>query len=314
MKKKIIPKVGIGLLAYNQGKYVDDAIESLRRQTYQDFEVFLIDDGSNDGFTREKLSKINYCKITKKYLHKDNIGAPRRRKQHDELMKNDYILNFCGDDILADTFLEKTVQFLEKHSQYGAVCTNLRLFKHEINDYYYEKKYDASTMKIPEMLIDCNMLGSSLIRKKALNDIDLSWSLTRRYDWNRWLAMLQKGWKLGLVPEPLFYYRQLEDSLSHKSNTAEDSKFMQELIKKYPKEFRDHYKEIIKLLWDRLIEVREGKNWLDKQYHNLNDEIKRLNEELYQCNKDKTESKPKKKGRIRCFFCKKANNKKGDKK
>ena len=286
-KNGSIPKVGIALLAYNQGKYVDDAIESLKKQSFQDFEVFLIDDGSNDGFTPNKLRDVTYSKITKKFLHKKNIGAPLRRKQYDESLKNEYILNFCGDDVLAESFLEKTVEFLEEHEQYGAVCTNLRLFKNEISDYYFEKNYDVSMMKIPEMLVDCNMLGSSLIRRKALEDLDLRWPLTRRYDWNRWIAMLLAGWKLGLVPEPLFYYRQLDDSLSHRTNVSEDIAFMEELMNRYPKEFKDNYEEVIKLLWARLVEVRDGKNWLDKQYYSLNNEIERLNKELRCSNEEK---------------------------
>ena len=92
MKNEKVPKVGISLLAYNQGKFVDEAIESLKKQTFQDFEVFLADDGSDDGFTREKLEEVEYDKITQKFLHKENIGNAKRRAQQYKIMKNEYIL------------------------------------------------------------------------------------------------------------------------------------------------------------------------------------------------------------------------------
>ncbi len=280
-KKK--PKVGVALLAYNQGEFVDDAIESLRKQTFQDFEVILIDDGSNDGFTREKLQSIEYDKISEKRLYKTNLGSPKRRRQCDELMKNKYIIDFCGDDVLDPTFLEKTVKFLDKHPSYGAVCTNLRLFRDNPSDYYYEKKYDKNTMKFPYMLVSCNMLGSSLMRREALEGLNLNWPMRTRYDWNRWNAMLKNNWKLGLVEEPLFYYRQVETSLSHIGKKEDDKIFREELIKRYGGVFDEYHMDIIRQLFEVLAELQEGKDWLDKQYYSLNEEIERLtkyNEDL----------------------------------
>lgn len=275
-----IPKVGIALLAYNQGKYIDEAIESLRKQTFQDYEVLLIDDGSNDGFTPEKLESIQFEKISKKFLHKTNIGGPKRRKQYDEKMQNEYILNFCGDDILAPTFLEKTVAFLDHNPKYGAVCTNLKIVDENNVHAAYEHKYDKDTMCFPDMLISCNMLGSSLIRRKALDGINLEWPLRRYYDWNRWNAMLNAGWKLGLVPESLFYYRQVEGSLSHSGNKEDDIAFRKELIKRYGDIYKKYYQEIIIQLYSRMAELQEGRDWLDAQYNNMQKEIERLNNEV----------------------------------
>ena len=283
------PRIGVALLAYNQGKYIDDAIESLRKQTFQDFEVFLIDDGSDDGFTPQKLESIEYDKITCKFLNKENLGSPERRIQYDRMMKNKYIINFCGDDILAPDFFKKTVSFLDRHSDYGAVCTNLKYFHDSIGDSYYEKKYEKNTMKFPEMLVSCNMLGSSLIRREALEGLNLAWPLKRYYDWNRWNAMLASGWKLGLVPEALFYYRQLKESLSHTGNMKDEIDFRKELMKRYSEVYDKEYKKIILELYLKLAEVDEGKNWLEKQYDSLKNEINRLEGEIKELNKKNKE-------------------------
>lgn len=280
MERENIPRVGVALLAYNQGKYIDDAIESLKKQSFQDFEVILIDDGSDDGFTSKKLESIEYEKIKSKFLHKDNVGSPKRRKQYDEILRNEYIIDFCGDDILAPTFFEKTVEFLDKNSEYGAVCTNLYFFKHNINDKYFEKKYDSNTMRYPDMLVSCNMLGSSLMRRSALDGLDLDWCLRRYYDWNRWNAMLGAGWKLGLVPETLFYYRQVDTSLTHTSDRKEEIKFRKELINRYRSVFKKYDLEIILQAFENIAVLQESKDWLDRQYDFLNEEICRLNNEL----------------------------------
>ncbi|MBQ3320881.1 glycosyltransferase [Candidatus Saccharibacteria bacterium] len=271
------PKIGVALLAFNQGKYVDDAIESLKAQTFQDFEVYLIDDGSTDGFTPQKLESIEYEKITKKCLHKENLGSPYRRKQYYSILKNEYIINFCGDDILAPTYFEKTISLLEKNQKYGAVCSNLKFFKNKIKDTYAEKKYDENLMRFPDMLVSCNMLGSSMIRRKALSGLNFEWPLRSYFDWNIWCAMLEKGWQLGLVSEPLFYYRQLKKSLSHTDTQVDEKKFRNELLKRYPKVYKKYYKEIINKIYEQSAEIREGKNWLENQYEAKTKEIKRLN-------------------------------------
>ena len=275
-KQKRTPKVGVALLAYNQGQYVDDAIESLKKQTFQDFEVYLADDGSNDGITANKLKTLEYDKITKRIIDGKNLGNAKRRRQLHSIIKNDYMIDFCGDDILAPEFLEKLVCFLDKNPKYGAVCTNVKMFRSDVdvNSLY---SYDKNKMKLPDMLVTCNILGSSLVRRKALDGIDLEWPLKRRYDWNKFIAMLKKGWKLGLVEEPLFYYRQVDNSLSHLTLKEDDVAFMKELMKRYPDEFEKNYKEIICLLCEKYAELQGGKNWLEQQYHNLNEEIDRLN-------------------------------------
>lgn len=283
-KSKKRPRVGIALLAYNQGEFIDEAIESLKKQVFQDFEVYLIDDGSNDGYTPEKLASVKYDKIVKKFLHKENIGAPMRRKEHDVLMQNDYILNFCGDDVLEPTFLSRTVEFLDNHEEYGAVSTNIRLFKGDPRNYFYEKKYNPDEMCIPAMFVDCNVLGSSLMRRKALDGIDLDWPLKRCYDWNRWIVMMDAGWKIGLVNEPLFNYRQVGDSLSHSVTKDEMIDFYRTLIEKHNGLCKEYSEDIIMRLQKKIIEMQEGKDWLDDQYRKHNKEIEKLNYEIKELN------------------------------
>lgn len=273
-------KVGIILMAYNQGPFIERAIESLKKQTFQDFDIHLVDDGSNDECTPEILERIQYDKIVKKFLHKDNKGtAPRQREQY-KILQNEYILILCADDVLAPMFLEKTVGFLEKHKDYGVVSTNIKLFENDTSKPFGENHYDAKLMKLPYILSRNRVLGSSLMRKKALAEADLSGGFVRYQDWDRWISILEAGWKIGLVPEPLFYYRQVPTSLSHTASVEDELDIRKKLLKKHASSYKKYYKDIIFDMERAFLEIAEGKEWLDQQYRNMQKEIKRLNNEV----------------------------------
>ena len=278
MNKK--PRVGIALLAYNQGKYVDDAIDSLKKQTFQDFEVFLIDDGSDDGFTAEKLEDVAYDKITKKYLYKENVGNAVRRAGMYKKIDNEFILDMSADDILEPAFLEKTVGFLNDNEKYGAVSTNIKLFVSRPEDFYAQKCFDASLMNLQHVLARNQILGSSLMRKKALDETDLSGGFTRYQDWDRWISMMEVGWKIGLVPEFLFDYRQVKTSLSHSASVEDELKIRKKLLKKHAASYQKYYEDVIIEMESAFLELLEGKNWLDEQYNGLKKEVEQLSSEV----------------------------------
>lgn len=285
MKKKNIPTVGIALLAYNYGQYIDDVIDSFKKQTFQDFEIYLLDDGSNDGFTPEKLQKLDYAKINKKLLYKENIGNAERRRRQYRIMNNKYILDMSADDRLAPTFLEKTVDYLEKHPECGAVSTNMISFYDDKKIPSVEVKYNTKNMNLEYILGRNHMLGSSLMRKEALVQADLSGRFVRYQDWDRWISILESGWKLGLVEEPLFYYRQHQNSLSHSASVEDEMEIRREILKKHAESYKKYYEQVILNVYRNLLEVQEGKNWLERQYHNLNIEVRRLNNIIDEKNK-----------------------------
>lgn len=251
-----IPKVGISLLSYNQGKYLDDAIDSLKRQTYQNFEVYLADDGSNDGFTPNKIRSIDYVKIKTKIVDSRNLGNAMRRRELYKIINNDYILDYSADDILAPSFLEKTVAFLENHSDYGAVSVNIKLFENTLDECYAQQEYNEDFMKLPFLLANNRVLGSSLMRKKALDETDLSGGFVRYQDWDRWISMLEAGWKIGVVSEYLFYYRQVLDSLSHSASIEDEMDVRRKIIKKHLSSYKKYYRSVIEsmnyaILWEQ---------------------------------------------------------------
>lgn len=262
-------KVGIILPAYNQGAYIDDALESLKEQTFQDFEIHLIDDGSNDGFTTQKLKSIKYDKISHKFLYKQNKGVTFRQLQQYKIMNNQYIMIFCGDDVLAPTFLEKTVKYLDEHKKCGAVGTDVMMFPEEIDPNSKTnliKRIYKKNLTFAKIAAHTDFLGSALMRKTAIKDIGSNKGFIRFQDWDRWASMLKAGWELGNINEPLFFYRQLPSSLSHSSSVEEEMTIRRAFLEKHRNALIENFDEFYLAIEEYSLQLLKATN---KQYANL---------------------------------------------
>ena len=72
-----VPKVSVIIPCYNHGVYIDETVDSVLDQTFQDFEIIIINDGSTDEFTVEKLKTYNKPKT--KVIHTSNQGLSSAR-------------------------------------------------------------------------------------------------------------------------------------------------------------------------------------------------------------------------------------------
>lgn len=118
--------VSILVLSYNREKYIATAIDSVLAQTYTNFELVIIDDGSTDN-TAEVLAKYTDPRI-KKILHTTNAGLHARRAESLTYATGKYVAVLDSDDIWTDpTKLEQQVDYLEAHPTCALVGTFITL-------------------------------------------------------------------------------------------------------------------------------------------------------------------------------------------
>ena len=113
-----MPKVSVIIPTYNYGKYIEKAIDSVFAQTYKDFEIIVVDDGSTDN-TREIIE--NKYKDKVKYFYQENKGAPSARNKGIEESKGEYLVFLDADDWLKPMALLSRLEYLKEHSDCGWV-------------------------------------------------------------------------------------------------------------------------------------------------------------------------------------------------
>lgn len=206
--------VSIIMPAYNCEKYIEDAINSVIAQTYNSWELIVIDDGSKDNTVRiiEELSNKDYP--IRFYKNEKNLGVSETRNKGIALADGEWIAFLDSDDMWEDSKLEKQVAFSNKK---GAefVFTGSS-FINESGDSY------KGILKVPERVnykklrthnvISCS---SVLIKKKFFKDIRMEKD-DMHEDYAVWLRVLKTGVCAYGINEPLLVYRISPNSKSGK--------------------------------------------------------------------------------------------------
>ncbi len=137
------PKISVLMASYNEGKYLKEAIDSILNQTFKDFELIIINDGSSDN-TSEILS-IYADERIKIISNEVNIGLIGSLNKGLKECRGEFIARFDADDISEPTRLEEQLMFLEDNQNYCLVGSGVRLINSqgdllairiESNNYY----------------------------------------------------------------------------------------------------------------------------------------------------------------------------------
>ncbi len=113
------PRVSVVIPAYNRESFVGEAIESVLAQTFDDFELLVIDDGSTDR-TSDVVRSFRDRRIHL-LCHESNRGLPRTRNAGVDAARGDYLAFLDSDDVALPNRLAKQVAFLDHHPDHAAV-------------------------------------------------------------------------------------------------------------------------------------------------------------------------------------------------
>jgi len=233
-------KVSVIIPCYNQGHYLDEAVESILSQTFQDFEIIVVDDGSTELSTAEKLK--NYRKPKTAVYFKKNGGPSSARNFGIEKAKGEYILPLDADDYFEKTFLEKAVKILDENEKNGFVKCYVKNFG-ALNN-YWKPKGNA----LVDFLAANQAVNAVLFRKSAWQEVG-GYDETMQNsveDWDFNIKMLSKGWAVGCIEEPLFFYRRkkYEYSVSETARLNREG-VVKQLILNNLDAYKDNVAEIV---------------------------------------------------------------------
>lgn len=115
-----LPKVSVIIPAYNCAPYLRSAVESVRAQTYTDYEIIVVDDGSTDG-TLELATELAAQTPSMRVIHIEHAGLARARNVALESMTGRWVALLDGDDVWLPRKLQKCMEYLAEHPQIHVV-------------------------------------------------------------------------------------------------------------------------------------------------------------------------------------------------
>lgn len=261
------PKVSVIIPAYNIAEFISETLDSVFIQTFIDFEVLVINDGSPDTEEFEKVLKPYFDKIV--YLKVENIGAGAARNVGIENSRGELIAFLDGDDVWLPEFLESQVNFLEENN-YDLVYSDALLFGGSAFDgKNYMQDAPSEGEANFENLLDfrCNVITSgTVVRKKDVVEAGMfEWAKVRAHDFILWLKIAKAGGKIGYQRKILLKYRVRIESLSGNSiqRVQREIDVFQRVLKLI--KLNQVEKAIIEKQLTRLeaeIEIERGKSYL----------------------------------------------------
>ena len=239
-------KVSVVIPCYNDKDYIEEAVQSVLNQTFQDFEIFIVDDGSNAA-TKKVLANIKNEKL--QIITQTNQGSSKARNSGFKAVNSEYVLVLDGDDTVDAIFLEKAVVILDGNQKIGAVSSYCTLF---IKKEQVVHKHLPKGGGVVDFLFNNNSVSFALIRKKCWEEIGgYDEQMKNGFeDWEFWISLTKRNWTIYIIPEFLFNYRQKKSNESldkiSKQNFREAN--LNYIYKKHQDIYQQHFAETIDYL------------------------------------------------------------------
>ena len=202
---KINPKVSVIVPCYNNEKHIEETLISVKKQTYPNVEIIVVNDGSTDN----SIEIINKNSFDVKIINQENHGPSHARNRGSEISSGKYLLFVDGDDIIDPSYISKCVDILESNETVNIVYTKSNYFD-AIN-----KEWKLPEMKLPDFLISNCIPVTAMIRKLVFEEVG-RFDENLRYieDWELWIRIVKKYGGVHCIPEKLFFYRKSNNNKS----------------------------------------------------------------------------------------------------
>lgn len=215
-----MPKVSILMPVYNAGKYISQAIESIISQSFKDWELILINDGSTDNsesiIMQYEDSRIYYIKNT------ENLQLIKTLNKGIDYCDGQYIARMDADDICLPDRLKQQVDFLDHHPDYLICGTSAIVVDNDgVKTGKIHNLTDNNYLQISLLFSPSFIHPSMMIRKEILQQNRYDEAYKHVEDYELWCRIAQQG-KIANIGRELLKYRWHNTNISVVNNRAQD--------------------------------------------------------------------------------------------
>jgi len=242
-------KISIVIPCYNQGIYLDDALQSIAQcKDYSLCEIIIVNDGSTDAITLNILKdlKTNGYHI----IHQLNKGLGAARNTGIRAATCKYILPLDCDNKIASDYINEAIKLLDNNSLLDVVYGNA--------EYFGEKTgiWESGEFNLQRLMIENYIDACAVFRKSTWEKIDSydeKMPVMGYEDWDLWLRIAFGGGKFAYINKVCFFYRYSSTSMIHSVQKEKLATIFEYMEKK-------HSAYLNRLYLNRLITYKSLKN------------------------------------------------------
>jgi glycosyltransferase involved in cell wall biosynthesis len=234
------PTVSVVVPCYNGGPFIDQLLGSLAAQTFRDFEIIIVDDGSTDPTT---IGKLDSLPTAVRVIRQQNLGLPGARNTGFRAARADLVLPLDCDDTIEPTYLAETVRSLgAAPADVAFVVTYVRFVgaRSGIGECYFN----------PFDLLFSNQLVCCMLMRKAAWQAVGSYDETMRdgyEDWEFAIRLSRHGYRGIAIEKPLFNYRISETGMMMTRSSRMHGALWRQIRRRHAESYR--LPEVLRLWW-----------------------------------------------------------------
>ena len=242
-----MPKVSVIIPCYNQGQFLDEAVQSVFNQRYTDFEIIIVNDGSTDEQTI--LQCESYLDPRVRLLTTTNHGLAAARNNGIKQAEGTYILPLDADDKIGSHYLLEAVSVLENNPEIGIVYCRAQLFG------AVDTEWQLPEYSIREILKNNVIFCTALFKKKDWEEVG-GYDPGMVYGWEDydfWLSLIERNRKVVQLPSIHFYYRVAPGSMVRSKKRWQKIEMFKRIYNRHTAFFGDN----IEVWIDAILELNE---------------------------------------------------------
>ena len=206
--------VSVVIPCYNAGQYLTRSVESILAQTFTNFQIIIVNDGSNDKLTLKILRKLKKNKKIK-IINKKNSGLSAARNSGIKEAKSNYILMLDADDWLRLDTIEIFFKYLEKNKKISYVYSNIHLADEKKG--VLKKNFNFFEQLFTNQIPYCVLFRKSILGKKFRYDQKMKKGFE---DWDLNIRLGSSGYYGKCINKNLFNYNVSKQGMLLKSTLS----------------------------------------------------------------------------------------------
>ncbi len=220
------PKVSVIIPNYNHKTYLKQRLETVFEQTFQDFEVILLDDASTDNSVAILKQYANHPKVSHFIINEKNSGSPFKQwKKGIDLAKGEYIWIAESDDYAASNFLNSLIESFKNDVVLAYCASNIIDEKGNVlglnkwataldGQRWHKNYFNKGKNEIKNFLKFRNTIPNAsavIFKKENIEEVEIPNNMNFCGDWYLWVELLKKG-DVTYLAKPLNFFRRHKHS------------------------------------------------------------------------------------------------------
>jgi len=202
------PAITVVIPVFNDSRFLDDALASVYEQSFDSWEIVIVDDGSSNPETIEYLNRLKQPRV--KLITQSNKGLPAARNAGIRIARGEFIIPLDSDDELAPLFMERTFEEMRKNERAAFAHCYARLH-HDIDAVWITRPFNPYWQLLGNGVVGCVLLRKEALQQAGGYDETMTGG---NEDWELWIRLFRAGWSQIQIPEVLFKYRKHGISMS----------------------------------------------------------------------------------------------------